>query len=132
MQWESSVTPSVRKSIYPSRYFRDAGGWDRFTRGFIENFERVRADFPWLRWMTVGEAFERLRAYEAAEIRAQRDGKIITVHVDNCSEPVYFRTRLKPGEQIRRVEGCGLVNIHRDSGDIVFKSYGRVSRIILR
>ena len=127
------VSHSISPEEYVSnRVFQDPRGWDRFAGSFIDSFERVRSDFPWLRWMTAGEAFERLRAYEAAELHAQRDGKIITVHVDNCSEPLYFRTRLKPGEQIRKVDGCGLVNIHRDSGDIVFKSYGRVSRVILR
>jgi hypothetical protein len=122
----------VSHVISPGEFVRGNVSWDRFAGGFTDEFERVRADYPWLRWMTVSEAYPRLRAYEAAELRAQRDGKIITVHVESGGETIYFRTRLKPGERIRRVEGCGLVNIHRDSGDIIFRSYGRVAKVVLR
>lgn len=127
----------ISHSIGPEEYVsgkapRNREGWARFSRRFADEFELVRADFPWLRWMTASEAYPCLRAYEASAVSAQMDGKIITVHVENGGEPLYFRTRLKPGEQIRRVEGCGLVNIHGESGDIIFKSYGRVSRIVLK
>ncbi len=108
-------------------------GWQSMKKSFSGEFEKFRADFPWVRWLTVKEAFAELRFYNDVTLKSKTAGKSLTVYNSGGSDDhVYFRVRVNPGERIARLEGCRLVNIHRESGDIIFKTNRSESKITFR
>jgi hypothetical protein len=112
---------------------KNYSGWQWMKKRFEDRMDVFQGHFPWLRWLTVAEAAEVLRAYEATTVKAKRRGHTVTVYADVPSgHYFYFRFRPEPGRRIRKITNCWLINIHRESGDMLFKTAGRRAVIMLQ
>ena len=112
---------------------RSYSGWQWMKKRFEDRMDTFQGHFPWLRWLTAAEAAEALRAYEATTVRAKRKGPTVTVYADVPSgHYFYFRFRPEQGRRIRKISNCWLINIHRESGDMLFKTAGKRAVIVLR
>ncbi len=107
--------------------------WESIAKGFDKDFDELQANFPWIRWMTVKQAYRELKFYDNLKIRSRNYGKVVVIYTNNNSgKYVYFRIRVDRNRRIKRLSNCRLVNIHRSSGDFLLKTKGRVCKVILR
>lgn len=119
--------------VFDAGASRDYSGWQWMKKRFEERMDSFRGHFPWLRWMPAGEAAETLRAYQSMTVKTKRKGSTVTVYADVPSgQYFYFRFRPERGRRIRKISHCWLVNIHRESGDMLFKTAGKRAVIVLR
>ncbi|HON77036.1 MAG TPA: DUF2194 domain-containing protein [Spirochaetota bacterium] len=124
------LSPGEIFDLHTSKQF---SGWPWMKKRFEARMDTFQGHFPWLRWMTAGEAAEALRAYESMTVKAARKGRTVTVYAEVPSgQYFYFRFRPERGRRIRKISNCRLVNIHRESGDMLFKTAGKRAVIVLR
>ncbi|MBN2040054.1 MAG: DUF2194 domain-containing protein [Spirochaetes bacterium] len=124
--------------IHPDDVFdenRSSGfsGWAWMKKEFEKELSYVKKNFPWLRWMSVKDAFGEFQFYNSTNIRVKRTGKTILVESnDGSSKYLFFRLRLRKGQSIKKLHNCSQVYADRKSGDIILKTNEHMSVIELR
>lgn len=124
--------------IHPDDAFdehRSAGfsGWNWMKKQFVRELTVLKKNFPWIRWMTVRDAFGEFLFYGSADIRVRKAGKLIQVESSDGSDRyLYFRLRLEKNQRIGRLRNCTLVHENKRTGDMVFKTSDYRATITLR
>ncbi len=108
-------------------------GWQWMKKRFINDFSKVNRYLPWIRWMTVKDAFSEFIFYKSTNIRVKRSGKTILIKSSDGSDRyLFFRLSLKPGARIIKQKNCKAVYSNKRSGDYIFKTNSPLSEIRLR
>ncbi len=98
-------------------------GWDWMKKQFSNQFMTIEKYYPWVRWMTVKDAYSEFLFYNNTGMNVIRDGDKITVLTsDGSSRDFFFRMSLARGRKPGKITGCKLVSFNRKSGDAVFKT----------
>lgn len=109
------------------------GGWKWLKTEFIREFSLLKKNFPWVRWMTVKDAFSEFLFYDSINIRSKRKGKSVIIESSDGSDRYfYFRIRFKKNRKIVKLQNCTLVHQNRSTGDYIFKTRGHLAKIVLR
>ncbi|MDY6967236.1 MAG: DUF2194 domain-containing protein [Spirochaetota bacterium] len=108
-------------------------GWKWLKSRFYKDYSILQKRYPWIRWMTVKDAFSELFFYNSISISVKKKGKIIQVDTSDGSDRYfYFRVRLAKGQKISKLKNCKIVHTDKKSGDMIFKTRDHRSSIILR
>ncbi len=114
--------------IHPDDVFdesrsRGFTGWDWMKNQFAADFTMVNRNFPWLRWMTVKDAYDEFQFYNNTSIRVRNEpGRIIVESSDGSDRYIFFRITIKNGSTIVKSENCTQVFGNTRTGDYVYKT----------
>ena len=108
-------------------------GWKWLKSRFYKTYSNLQKRCPWIRWMSVRDAFSEMLFYNSISISVKKMGKIIQVDTpDGSDRYFYFRVRLAKNQKIAKLKNCKIVHADKRSGDIIFKTKDHRSRIILQ
>ncbi len=131
-------TGIISHFIHPDDVFdryRSSGfaGWRWMKKQFTKEFSLIKKNYPYIRWMTTKDAFFEFLFFNNTKLNVQKNGKVITVITSGGSNKyLFFRMSLKKGQKIKRTINCKIVKANYKTGDIVFKTRSRKSKILLR
>ncbi len=98
-------------------------GWDWMKKQFTGLFASIEKYYPWIRWMTVKDAYSEFLFYNNTGMSVKREGTKITVLTsDGSTRDLFFRMSLAKGKKPGKIRGCEMVSFNKKSGDAVFKT----------
>ena len=128
----------VSHFIHPDDVFdesrsKEYAGWNWLKQRFVKEFSTLKKDAPWLRWMTVKDAYGEMVFYTSTDIQVTHAGNTIKVFSsDGSTRDLYFRISLPPGKKVSRIKDCKIVYRNISTGDLVLKTSEPVAEISYR
>jgi len=128
----------VSHFIHPDDVFdesrsKEYSGWNWLKQGFTKEFSMLEKNAPWLRWMTVKDAYGEMVFYAGTHIQVTHTAKTIKVFSsDGSTRDLYFRITLPPGRKVVRIKHCQIVYRNIATGDVVLKTSDPVAEISYR
>ncbi len=127
----------VSHFIHPDDYFdpvRSNGfaGWSAMLASIQKDFDLLRSAYPWLRWMTVKDAYFAFLFYDALRLTVTRERNHVDVHSSGGTQVDYFfRIALNPGQRIVSAQGCGIIHLYKNHRDAVVKANSNHCRLTM-
>ncbi|MFW5862207.1 MAG: DUF2194 domain-containing protein, partial [Spirochaetota bacterium] len=128
----------VSHFIHPDDVFdesrsKEFSGWQWLKKQFIAEFDMLKKNIPWLRWMTVKDAYREMEFYTTTDIQVEHGDQSIKIFSSDGSEnDLYFRVSLPAGKKVTRIKNCNIVFRNIKTGDLVVKTDEPVAGIWYR
>ncbi|HOM87610.1 MAG TPA: DUF2194 domain-containing protein [Spirochaetota bacterium] len=108
--------------IHPDDVFDEARsksyeGWQWLKGNFEKEFSTLEQYYPWIRWMTVKEAFYEFVVYNSTAINFKVKSNSIEIFTHGGGHRYYIRARIP--KQHKQLINCNLVQYTPQTGDIV-------------
>ncbi|MFW5770036.1 MAG: DUF2194 domain-containing protein, partial [Spirochaetota bacterium] len=112
---------------------KEFSGWQWLKKQFIAEFDMLKKNIPWLRWMTVKDAYREMEFYTTTDIQVEHGDQSIKIFSSDGSEnDLYFRVSLPAGKKVTRIKNCNIVFRNIKTGDLVVKTDEPVAGIWYR
>lgn len=128
----------VSHFIHPDDVFDESrsnefSGWNWLKKQFIAEFDMLKKNVPWLRWMTVKDAYREMEFYTDTDIQVQHGKQSIKIFSsDGSGNDLYLRITLPVGKKVTRIKDCNIVFRNIKTGDLVVKTNAPVAEIWYR
>lgn len=96
-------------------------GWLWLKSNFEKEFGSLKQNYPWIRWMTVKDAFYEFVVYNSSTINFKVKGNSLEIFTPGgAGHSYYIRARIP--KQHKMLINCNLVQYTPSTGDIVVKT----------
>ncbi|HOM88064.1 MAG TPA: DUF2194 domain-containing protein [Spirochaetota bacterium] len=96
-------------------------GWLWLKSNFEKEFGSLKQNYPWIRWMTVKDAFYEFVVYNSSTVNFKVKGNSIEIYTPGgAGHNYYIRARIP--KQYKQLINCNLVQYTPATGDIVVKT----------
>lgn len=96
-------------------------GWQWLKSNFEKEFGTLKQNYPWIRWMTVKDAFYEFVVYNSTAINFKVKANSLEIYTPGgAGRSYYIRARIP--KQHKQLINCSLVQYTPATGDIVIKT----------
>ncbi|MCX8125022.1 MAG: DUF2194 domain-containing protein [Spirochaetes bacterium] len=96
-------------------------GWQWLKSNFEKEFGTLKQNFPWIRWMTVKDAFYEFVVYNSSAINFKVKNNSLEIYTPGGAGRNYY-VRARIPKQYKQLVNCSLVQYTPATGDIVVKT----------
>lgn len=104
-------------------------GWLWLKSNFEKEFGTLKQSYPWIRWMTVKDAFYEFVVYNSSAINFKVKNNTLEIYTPGGAGHSYF-IRARIPKQHKQLINCSLVQYTPSTGDIVVKTNKYKSAIV--